>query len=388
MRHDFLVFGAPQIEQPEIDEVVATMTSGWVGTGPKTHRFEEMFRDYKGASHAIAVNSCTAALHLSLVAIGIEEGDEVIVPSMTFAATANSVFHAGGTPVFADCDRSTMTIDPEDIERKITSKTKAIVPVHFAGRMCDMAAIMAIARKHGLKVIEDCAHAIETECQGKKAGTYGDLGCFSFYVTKNIVTGEGGMVITNNAAYADTIKVYALHGMSRDAWKRFGDDGYKHYEVLCSGFKYNMMDIQAAMGIHQLPRIDAYHERRSQIWERYNAAFEHLPVYLPAPIESGMRHAKHLYTLLVDTERLGLSRDRFLSEMTKRNIGVGVHYLSLHLQPFYKRVLGYTHGDFPNAEWISERTVSLPISARLTDDDVADVIEAVIHIVGTAVNEE
>ncbi len=384
MRHDFLVFGAPKIEQPEIDEVIASMTSGWIGTGPKTHRFEEMFREYKGVSHAIAVNSCTAALHLSLIAIGIEEGDEVIVPSMTFAATANAVFHAGGTPVFADCHRSTMTLDPDDVARKITTKTKAIVPVHFAGRMCDMDAIMSIARRHNLKVIEDCAHAIETEYNGKKAGTYGDLACFSFYVTKNIVTGEGGMVITNNASYANTLKIFALHGMSRDAWKRFGDDGYKHYEVLCSGFKYNMMDIQAAMGIQQLPRIDTYHERRCQIWDMYNKAFKGLPVSTPATIDPGMRHARHLYTLLVDQSRVGISRDHFLREMTRRNIGVGVHYLALHLQPFYRKTLGTRQGDLPNAEWVSERTVSLPLSARLTDEDVMDVVHAVTDIVGHA----
>ena len=377
MRTDFLVFGSPLIEQPEIEEVVASMKSGWLGTGPKVHQFEEMFKEYKGSKHAMAVNSCTAALHLSLLAIGIKPRDEVIVPTMTFTSTASVVIHAGGIPVFADCKKDTMNIDPEDIERKITPKTKAIIPVHFAGRACEMDAIMEIAERHNLRVIEDCAHAIETEYHGKKAGTFGDLGCFSFYVTKNIVTGEGGMAITDNEEYASTIKIMALHGMSKDAWKRFGDSGYKHYQVLYAGYKYNMMDLQAAIGIHQLPRIDKYWKRRQEIWNMYNKAFKDLPVFTPAPVEPDTKHAYHLYTLLLDTDNLNITRDEFLNEMTKRKIGVGVHYIALHLHPFYQNAFGYKTGDFPNAEWISERTVSIPLSAKLTDEDVKDVIEAV-----------
>jgi dTDP-4-amino-4,6-dideoxygalactose transaminase len=382
MRKDFLVFGSPMIEQPEIDEVVDSLRSGWLGTGPKTHKFEDMFREYKGSKVAIALNSCTAALHLSLLAIDIKPGDEVIVPAMTFASTASVVIHAGGVPVFADCEKDTMNIDPTDIERNITPETKAIIPVHFAGRACNMDAIMDIANRHDLKVVEDCAHAIETEYQGKKAGTFGDLGCFSFYVTKNIVTGEGGMAITDNEEYANRMKIMALHGMSKDAWKRFSDSGYKHYQVLYPGYKYNMMDIQAAIGIHQLPRVDEYWKRRQEIWNRYNETFEDLPVFTPAPIEHGTKHSYHLYTLLLDIANLNLSitRDKFLDEMTKRNIGVGVHYIALHLHPYYQKTYGYKRGDFPNAEWISDRTVSLPLSAKLTDEDVEDVIEAVREI--------
>jgi len=381
MRKDFLVFGSPLIEQPEIDEVVASLKSGWLGTGPKVHRFEEMFKDYKGSKFAMAVNSCTAALHLSMVAIGLKPGDEVIVPAMTFASTANAVIHADGTPVLVDCERDTMNIDPDDIERKITPNTKAILPVHFAGRPCNMDTIMDIARRNNLKIIEDCAHAIETEYHGRKAGTFGDLGCFSFYVTKNIVTGEGGMAITDNEDYANMIKIMALHGMSKDAWKRFSDSGYKHYQVFYAGFKYNMMDIQAAIGIHQLPRVDKYWQRRQQIWERYNEAFKDMPVFIPAPVEPNTRHAYHLYTLLLDIDNLKISRDQFLDEMTKHNIGVGVHYIALHLHPYYQERFGYKRGDFPNAEWISDRTVSLPLSAKLTDEDVEDVIEAVKDII-------
>ena len=374
MRKKFLVFGSPLIEKPEIDEVVDSLKSGWVGTGPKVKKFEEMFAEYKGVRYALAVNSCTAALHLSILAIGLKPGDEVIVPTMTFAATANAVIHAGGVPVFADCEKGTMNVDPADIKRKITKKTKAIIPVHFAGRSCDMEAIMTIARKYKLRVVEDCAHAIETEYHGKKAGTFGDLGCFSFYVTKNIVTGEGGMIITNNKSYADRIKVLALHGMSKDAWKRFSDKGYKHYEVIYAGFKYNMMDIQAALGIHQLARINKYWKRREHIWNRYNEAFKNLPVFTPKAPEPHTRHAYHLYTLLLDIECISITRDQFLDRMTEQGIGVGVHYIALHLHLFYKKAYGYKKGDFPNAEWISERTVSLPLSPKLTEGNVTDVI--------------
>ena len=377
IRDDFLVFGSPMIEQPEIDEVVASLKSGWLGTGPKVQKFEEIFREYKNSTYSLALNSCTAALHLSLIAIGIKSGDEVIVPAMTFASTANVIIHAGGVPVFVDCEIDTMNIDPVDIERKITLKTKAIILVHFAGRPCNMDSIMEIAKKHNLKVVEDCAHAIETEYHGKKAGTFGDLGCFSFYVTKNIVTGEGGMVITDNEDYANAMKMMALHGMSKDAWKRFSDDGYKHYQVVHAGFKYNMMDVQAAIGIHQLPRVDRYWIRRQEIWEKYNKAFADFPIGLPASVEENTRHAYHLYTILIDEERTGVSRDAFLNAMTAQNIGVGVHYLSIPEHPYYQQAFGLNPEDYPNALCIGRQTVSLPISAKLTDEDVEDVIEAV-----------
>ena len=377
MRKKFLVFGSTLIESPEIREVVKSLKSGWIGTGPKVSRFEKMFREYKGAAHSVALNSCTAALHLSMLAIGIKPGDEVILPAMTFAATANSVLHAGGVPVFADCRRDTMNIDPDDIEKKITQKTRAIIVVHFAGRPCEMDRIDTIAKRHGLKVIEDCAHAIEAEYNGRKTGTFGDLGCFSFYVTKNIVTGEGGMVITASEEYANKIKVLALHGMSKDAWKRFGDDGYRHYEVIYAGFKYNMMDIQAALGIHQLPRVGRYWKKRKKIWDRYNEAFRELPVVTPAPEGPGIKHAYHLYTLLLDTDRCGITRDGFMKRMAEEHIGVGVHYVALHLQPFYRERFGYKRGDFPNAEWLSERTVSIPLSPKLTEADVNSVIKTV-----------
>jgi dTDP-4-amino-4,6-dideoxygalactose transaminase len=377
MRESFLVFGNPIIEQPEIDEIIGCLKSGWLGTGPKVQKFEEMFRMYKDAQFAIGLNSCTAALHLSMLALDMQQGAEIIVPSMTFSASANAVIHAGAKPVFVDCEKETMNICVKDLEKKITGRTRAVMPVHFAGRACNMNAIMDIAQRYDLKVIEDCAHAIETEYHGRKAGTFGNLGCFSFYVTKNIITGEGGMIVTDNEDYANKIKVLALHGMNKDAWNRFGDKGYKHYEVVYAGYKYNMMDMQAAIGIHQLPRIDKYWKIRQKIWNRYNQAFRDLPVFTPAPPEPNTKHAYHLYTLLLDIDNLKISRDQFLDEITRRNVGVGVRYIALHLHPYYQQTFGCKKGDFPNAEWISDRTVSLPLSAKLTDQDVDDVVDAV-----------
>lgn len=373
----FLVFGAPAIEEDEIREVAASMKSGWLGTGPKVAQFETGIRDYLHANHTVAVNSCTAALHLSILALGLKPGDEVITTPMTFCATVNAIIHAGAVPVLADIDPNTLNIAPERIEKKITPKTRAVLPVHFAGRPCDMDAIGAIAEKHGLKVIEDCAHAIETEFKGKKAGTFGDFGCFSFYVTKNLTTGEGGMVATRREEDAARIKILALHGMSKDAWKRFSDEGYKHYQVVECGFKYNMMDIQAAIGIHQLKRIEPYWQRRRRIWERYNEAFSGLPVTLPAPPEPGTRHAYHLYTLLIDEKRTGVSRDAFLNAMTAENIGVGVHYLSIPEHPYYQKTFGWKPEDHPDAARVGRQIVSIPLSAKLTDEDVEDVISAV-----------
>lgn len=381
MRETFLPFGAPLIEQAEIDEVVTSLKSGWLGTGPKVHKFEEMFKEYKGVKYAMALNSCTAALHLSMLAIGIKPGNEVILPSMTFASTANAVIHAGGKPILVDCEKDTMNMDPEDIERQITPKTKAIIPVYFAGRPCNMDRIVDIANKHNLKIIEDAAHAIEAEYNGKKTGTFGDIGCFSFYVTKNIITGEGGMAITNVEEYANKIKRLSFHGICKDKLHSSSDKKYKHYQVIDRGFKLTMMDIQAAIGIHQLPRVEKYWERRKEIWERYNEAFKDLPVFIPAPIPNGVKHSYHLYTLLLDIDKLNITRDEFLFEMAKRNIGVGVHYIALHLQPYYQQKYGYKQGDFPNADWISDRTVSIPLSAKLTDNDVQDVINTVREII-------
>ncbi len=375
----YLVFGAPRIEQAEIDEVTAVLRSGWLGTGPRVAQFEIDFGRFKGLAreHVAAVNSCTAAVHLSLLAAGVGPGDEVITTPLTFCATVNSIIHAGATPVLADVAPDSMNIDPRQIERRIGPRTRAIIPVHFAGRPCAMDEIMALARSRGIVVIEDCAHAIEAEYKGRPTGTIGEFGCFSFYVTKNIVTGEGGMAICASAEAAQRVRRLALHGMSNDAWKRFGDSSYKHYDVVEAGFKYNMMDLQAALGLHQLARVQPYWEQRRALWARYQAAFRDLPVQLPAEPEADTRHAYHLYTLRVDAERTGLTRDAFLSAMSARSIGVGVHYRSLAGYSFYGDRFGWRKEDYPHAARIGDQTLSIPLSAKLEEGDIARVIDAV-----------
>lgn len=378
-KKDFLVFGQPAIEQAEIDEVVDSMRKAWLGTGPKVARFEADFASYKGVSDArvAAVNSCTAALHVSMIAAGLQAGDEVITTALTFCASVNAIIHAGATPVLADIDLSTMNIDPQDIEAKITPRTRAILPVHFAGRPCDMNSILELANKHGLKVIEDCAHAIEAEYHGQKLGTLGDFGCFSFYVTKNVVTGEGGMVLARHEEDIARAKILALHGMDKDAWRRFSDTGFKHYHVVECGFKYNMMDIQAAIGIHQLKRVGSNWERRAKIWQEYQEAFADLPVVGPAEPEPHTLHAYHLYTLLIDENKTGITRDHFLDVMTKHRIGVGVHYVSIPEHPYYQERFGWRPMHYPHAMDVGRQTVSLPLSPKMTNDDVRDVIDSV-----------
>ncbi|MCX6339828.1 MAG: DegT/DnrJ/EryC1/StrS family aminotransferase [Candidatus Aureabacteria bacterium] len=377
VRDTFLVFGSPLIEEPEINEVVDCLRSGWISTGPRVGKFEEMFRAFIGAKHARALSSCTAGLHLSMLVSGIQPGDEVITTPMTFAATANVITHVGAIPVFADVDRRTMNIDPAEVRKKLTRKTRALIPVHLTGRPCEMDPLLEIAREHNLIVIEDAAHAIEAAYRGRKIGTIGDLTCFSFYATKNIVTGEGGMVTTNNDDWAEQIEMYGLHGLNKGAWRRYSDEGFKHYEVVYPGYKYNMTDMQAALGIHQLPRIERYLKRREEIWKRYDEAFRNLPVITPAPAAPETRHARHLYTLLIDIDRVRKSRDEIQQALHRENIGTGIHFSSVHLHRYYRETYGYKVGDFPNSEYISDRTISLPLSPKLTDADVGDVISAV-----------
>jgi dTDP-4-amino-4,6-dideoxygalactose transaminase len=379
----FIVFGAPDLRDAEIEEVVATLRSGWIGSGPRVQRFEQAFARYKNVDETCvaAVNSCTAALHVAMVAAGLGPGDEVLTTAMTFCATVNAILHAGATPVLADIDPATFNVDPRSLEQRITAHTRAIVPVHFAGRPCDMGAIMAIAAKHDLLVIEDCAHAIETQWQGRAAGTFGAFGCFSFYVTKNVVTGEGGMVIGASAAAVDRIKTLALHGMSVDAWRRFGDRGYKHYEVVEAGYKYNMTDIQAAIGIHQLARVEEGWRRRRDAWGYYQEAFADLPLGRPVDPTADMRHGYHLYTILVDARRCGVDRDEFVSRMTEARIGVGVHYLSLAQHPFYRERFGWRPNDWPEAARFGAQTVSLPLSSKLSAAELERIASAVRGIV-------
>ncbi len=377
MRSSYLVFGQPLIQQPEIDEVLASLRSGWLGTGPKVAEFERRVAAYKRVPHAVAVNSCTAGLHLACLALGLGPGDEVITTPLTFCATVNAIVHSGATPVLADVDPRTMNLDPGEVERRLTERTRAILPVHFAGRPCDMDALMAIARRRGLRVIEDCAHAIETEFRGASAGTIGDVGVLSFYSTKNVVTGEGGMLLTRDPELAARTKVLALHGMSADAWRRFSDDGYRHYDVEEIGFKYNMMDLQAAIGLHQIQRVEACWQRRLQIWNRYLEAFADLPLTLPAPWEPHERHALHLFTVQIDPARAGVTRDAMLLRLHRQNIGAGVHYRAIPSLSVYRQRFGWRAEDYPHARTIGERTLSLPLSPGLDDQDVADVIAAV-----------
>ncbi|MBF0613759.1 MAG: DegT/DnrJ/EryC1/StrS family aminotransferase [Magnetococcales bacterium] len=383
-RENFLVFGKPVLEEAEIEEVVDTLRSGWLGTGPKTTRFENAFKEYKNASHAVAVNSCTAALHLSLLVAGIGPGDEVITTAMTFCATINAIIYVGATPVLVDIDSVTCNLDPEQVVARMTERTRAIVPVHFGGYPCDMERLEQIAHQYGLILIEDCAHAIETEYYGRKAGTIGAFGCFSFYVTKNLTTGEGGMVLTRRPEDAERVRTLALHGLSQDAWKRFGNEGFKPYQVIDLGYKYNMTDIQAALGIHQLRRIERNWQRRRQIWSIYQEGFASCPVGRPADPPSGIRHGYHLYALQWDEQRIGMSRVEFLHAMRMRNIGTSVHYQSIPCHPYYQDRFGWSPEEYPVAARMSGTTVSLPMSAGLSDQDVWDVIGAVRQIIAEA----
>jgi len=376
-RKDFLVFGAPKISEDEIAEVVAALRSGWIGTGPRAQAFERRFAERVGARHAVALNSCTAGLHLALKAAGLRAGDEVITTPMTWCATANVIVHVGATPVFADVDRATGNLLPEAVEAAVTPRTRALLPVHFAGRACDMDALDDTARRHGLKVICDAAHAIETEWKGRRSGTLGEVSAFSFYANKNLTTAEGGMAVTDDPALAERLRILSLHGVSADAWKRFRADGPAHVQVVEPGFKYNMPDVLAALGLRQLEKLDAWQRRREALWAFYDRELAGLPLWLPPPPEPGCRHARHLYTVLVDDARAGLTRDALREALRRRQIGTGLHYMALHLQPYYVRAFGFQRGDFPNAEFISDRTLSLPLSPAMTDDDAEDVVEAV-----------
>lgn len=382
-RSEFLVFGSPAIGEAEIAEVVATLRSGWLGTGPRVQRFEADFRAYVGCTSAVALNSCTAGLHLALDALGVGPGDEVITTPLTFSATANVIVHVGATPVFADVDPRTMNLDPDAVARAVTPRTKAILPVHLAGRPCDMDALLEMAQRHGLAVVEDAAHATEARYRGRPVGSIGDMTAFSFYVTKNLVTGEGGMLTTNNAAWAEEIRIKSLHGISRDAWKRYSAEGFQPYDTLFPGYKYNMTDLQAALGIHQLARLEGNLAVRERHWRRYDEAFRGHPLLtLPTPTDPRDRHARHLYTILLDTDRAGMSRNEFIVRLKAENIGTGIHFTPLHLHSYYAKTFGFTRGQFPSAEFIGDRTVSLPLSAKLTDDDVEDVIAAVRRALG------
>jgi dTDP-4-amino-4,6-dideoxygalactose transaminase len=375
VRDEFLIFGSPLIGEREIDEVVDSLRSGWVGTGPKVHRFENRVAEYVGSPYCRCVSSCTAALILSLQILGIGPGDEVLVPAMTFVASANAVEHAGATPVLVDSVAGTGLIDLDAAEAAVTSRTRAIVPVHLAGRPVDLDRLAELGDRHGLMVVEDAAHAIGAEWRGRRIGSSGNVTAFSFYVTKNITTIEGGAVVTNDERLAEEVERLALHGLSLGAWQRFSDTGFRHYEVVRPGFKFNMTDVQAAVGLHQLDQLDGWIDRRAELWERYDELLTDLPLELPAPPEPGTRHARHLYQVLVST-KARVDRDTLLDGLTERRVGTGVHYRGVHFHPYYRDKYGLRAADFPVATSISERTVSLPLSPKVTEADQEDVVEA------------
>lgn len=382
MRKEFLPFSRPTIEEAEINEVVDSLKSGWITTGPKVKRFEDDFRNYVGSKFAVPLSSATAGLHLTLLALGIKDGDEIITTPMTFASTLSIPILCGAKPVLVDIEPGTLNIDIKKIREKITSRTKAIIPVHFAGQSCDMEPLFALAKEFGLTIIEDAAHAAGTEYKGKRIGTFDTISIFSFHPNKNLTTGEGGMVCTPDESLAEEISLLKFHGMSREAWKRFAASGTPNYDIVMPGFKYNMMDIQAAIGIHQLPKLDGFIDRRKQIAEFYNQQFADVSeLALPAYAPYEQRHAWHLYTPLIRIEQLTIDRDRFMEELKKMNIGSGLHYKAIHHHSWYRANLPQPEGSLPNADYASDRILSLPLFPTMTDEDARDVVAAVKDVI-------
>ena len=382
MRASHLAFALPDVDEAEITAITDVIRSGWVTTGPVAQRFEDEFGKFVGAAQAVAVNSGTAAMHLALEAVGLKEGDEVITTPYTFAATAEVIRYFNAKPVFVDVDRVTLNMDPGRIEAAVTAKTRAILPVHIAGQPADMDPILEVAARHKLPVIEDAAHAFPARYKGRMIGSYGgDLACFSFYATKTITTGEGGMVTTANAEWADRCRVMRLHGISKDAWKRYTAEGSWYYEIVAPGFKYNLTDIAAAMGLAQLAKATRMWQRRVDISRRYGEAFGYLPELQIPEVMPWAGHAWQLYILRLNLDRLKISRGQFIEELRTRRIGSSVHFIPLHIHPYYRERYGYEPGDFPVAYGEYQRAVSLPIYSKMTDQDVEDVVDAVVDIV-------
>jgi len=381
MTDEFLPFSRPSISREAIDEVVACLESGWITTGPRVKKFEEELKRYFNAPHALALSSATAGLHLALLALELKPGDEVITTPMTFAATLNTIVLAGGKPVLVDVEPDTYNMDVSKLAGAITKQTRAIMPVHFAGLPVDLDPLYELADKHGLRVIEDAAHAIGTEYKGKRIGAFGDTQVFSFHPNKNMTTGEGGCVVTRDDKLAEKIALLRFHGMDREAWNRFGKSGSQHYEIVLPGFKYNMMDIQAALGLHQLPALDGFIKRRMELALRYQKIFADWPQWTrPGTPKFVHRHAWHLYTPLINPAAAGMDRDAFMQGMKQRNIGTGLHYRAAHLYPYYREHYGFKPGDFPNAESISDRIVSLPLFPGMRDADQDRAIAAMADL--------
>ena len=379
-RTEYLPFSRPALGEEEIDAVVDTLRTNWITTGPKSKRFEADFAAYLGASGALALNSCTAGLHTALATLGIGPGDEVITTPLTFAASVNVIEHVGARPVLVDVEADTLNIDAARVAAAVTPRTKAILPVHYAGHPVDLDAIWEIAARHGLAVIEDAAHALPARFKGKLIGSGPNPAAFSFYATKNLTTAEGGM-LTGAPEFLERARVRSLHGMSGDAWRRYGKGGKWFYEIVCPGFKYNMTDIQAALGLCQLKKLERFQERRREVVAAYNRGFADTGA-LETPVERPtVEHAWHLYVLRLRPEALSIGRDRFIEELATRNIGTSVHFIPIHLHPYYRDKYGYAPEDFPVAYSNYRRMLSLPLHPQLGDQDVADVIEAVLDVV-------
>jgi dTDP-4-amino-4,6-dideoxygalactose transaminase len=378
-RANRLVFGSPVLGEEEIASVAECIRSQWIGLGPRVERLELEFARYKGAPYVLAVSSGTAAIHLTLAALGISSGDEVVAPAMTFCSTIHAIVHTGAKPVLVDCCSDTFNIDPEQIESRITPRTKAILVVHMCGRSCEMDPILEIAHRRRLRVVEDCAHAIEATYKRRPAGLMGDAGCFSFYPTKSIATGDGGMVITRDPQLFERARVLSLHGMTADAWSRFVG-GPSGYEVIAGGFKYNMTDLAAALGLPQLAKIEDHWQQREQVWSQYDQQLKELPLMLPPDTAAESRHAYHLYTPLLKVEELRAGRAEIIAALGAENVGVGIHYVPVHQQPYYRQQFALKDSDFPNATFVGERTFSLPLSPAMSEQDVADVVTALTRI--------
>jgi dTDP-4-amino-4,6-dideoxygalactose transaminase len=383
IRQTFLPFHQPWVDDAGIKAVTEVLQSGWLTRGPRTEEFERAFRTYVGSRHAIGLSSCTAGLHLALVALGIGPGDEVITSPITFPATANVIVQQGARPIFADVEPLTLNLDPARVEAKITPRTRAIIPVHFAGHPCRMDAFMALAGRHRLRVVEDAAHAIEAWAGDRKVGGIGDFTAFSFYATKNLTTAEGGMLTTNDDELAEQARILSLHGISRDAWKRYAPDGPLHWETVSPGYKYNMFDVQAALGLTQLERLEEWWTMRGAYLRRYREGIADLPEVEMLGEQSGIRHANHLCVIVLDTDRLRIDRDEVMSALRAEGIGTGVHFRSLSLHPYYRRTFPAPPGDLAVAESVSERLLSLPLYPKMSADDLDDVLDALHRVIAT-----
>ena len=381
----FLPFSRPSISQEAIAEVGACLESGWITTGPRTKRFEQMLCEYLGAPCVQTCSSATAGLLMALLALDLEPGDEVITSAMTFVATLNTVVLAGGKPVLADVDKETYNLSLDAVEAAITPRTRAIVPVHFAGMPVDLDRLYAMADKHGIRVIEDAAHAIGTGYKGKRIGSFGDVQIFSFHPNKNMTTGEGGCIASRDADLQARVNRLRFHGIDREAWERFGKRGTPQYDIVLAGYKFNFMDMQAALGIHQLPRLDGFIEKRTALAKRYFellGEWDELILPKPESVDYEYNHAWHLFAPLVNIERVGFSRDDFMAKLKEHNIGTGLHYQAPHLSSYYEREWGYKRGMLPNAEYVSERVVSLPLFPDLSESDQERVVGAMASVFG------